>query len=260
MTIKSVLLFTPTELGQVDRGPAAYAISVAQAHAAHLTIFTVALDVTTPGLKTDIASVASALQRAAEAAGVRCSLVTTHSHALGVHEVIAEHARLHDLIVVGCTGLSVLSERQVAEHLLFESGRPVIVVPATHSAPYRAEVVAVAWDNTAAAARALGDTLALLGPTRAHLLTITGEKPLPTDLNSQRLVETIERRGVTANHDVVPLGTRTIATALQDEAARHGATLLCMGAYGHSRLRRFVFGSATADLLRSNKVPTLMSH
>ncbi len=260
MTIKSVFLFTPAELGQVDRGPAAYAISVAKAHAAHLTIFTVALDVTTPGLQTDVPSFASALKRAAEAIGVRCSLVITHSHALGVHEVIAEHARLHDISVVGCTGSGVFSERQVAGYLLFESGRPVIVVPESHSAPYRAGAVAVAWDNTAAAARALGDTLALFGPNRAHLLTITGEKPLPTDLNTGRLVEAFERRGVTANHEVVSLGTRTIATALQDEAERQGATLLCMGAYGHSRLRRMVYGSATADLLRSNKVPTLLSH
>jgi nucleotide-binding universal stress UspA family protein len=34
------------------------------------------------------------------------------------------------------------------------------------------------------------------------------------------------------------------------QAAAHGADLLVMGAYGHARLREFVFGGATRDVLR----------
>lgn len=259
MTIRTVFLFTSTETGDSDRGPGAFAISLARSHQAYLTVFTVALDVTSPGRQSDASAVASRLQRAAETAGVRCEVITTHSHALGVHEVIAEHARLHDICVVGCGSSGVLSERQVTEYLLCESGRPVIVVPQTHSQPYRAGDIALGWDNTAAAARALGDTLALLGPERLHLLTITGEKPLPTDLNTERLVEAISRRGVTADHRVVSIESRTIARALQEEAEGRGATLLSMGAKGHSRLRRIVFGSATTDLLRNPRLPTLLS-
>ncbi|HRK19897.1 MAG TPA: universal stress protein [Hyphomicrobiaceae bacterium] len=260
MTIKSVFLFTPAELTQADRGPAAYAISLARTASAHLTIFTVALDVTTPGQHTDAAAVGLALSRAADAAGVRHTLVTKHSHAIGVHEAIAEHARLHDVSVLGSSLSGLLSEKQITESLLFESGRPAIVVPGSHSAPFRCGTVAAAWDNTGAAARALGDALALLRPERMHLLTITGEKPVSTDIGNASLVELLARRGVAADHSVVPLGNRTIAAALQDEAIDRRADLLCMGAYGHSRFRRFVFGSATADLLRNSKMPTLLSH
>lgn len=260
MTIKSVFLFAPTEFGESDRGPAAYAISMAKAHKAHLEIFTVVLDVTTPGLETDPVATASALRSAAEAAGLGCTLVTGHSHSLGVHEVIAEHARLHDLAVMGCDGSGILSERQITEYLLFESGRPVIVVPKAYAAPYRRGSVAAGWDNTAAAARALGDTLALFGPDHVHLLTISGEKPLPTDLDTNALAQAVERRAASADHSMVLLGPRTIAVALQEEAERRGAALLCMGAYGHTRFRRFVFGSATADVLRCNGMPTLLSH
>jgi nucleotide-binding universal stress UspA family protein len=259
MTIRSVFLFTSTQAGEIDRGPGAFAISLARSHQAYLTIFAVALDVTSPGHQTDASAVASGLQRAAQTAGVSCEVITTHSHALGVHEVIAEHARLHDICVAGCGSSGVLTERQVTEYLLCESGRPVIVVPQTHSEPYRAGDIALGWDNTAAAARALGDTLALLGPDRLHLLTVTGEKPLPTDLNTDRLVETISRRGVIADHNMVPLGSRTIARALQGEAEVRGATLLSMGAKGHSRLRRIVFGSATTDFLADPRLPTLLS-
>lgn len=260
MTMKSVFLFTPAELTEVDRGPAAYAISMAKAVSAHLTIFTVALDVTTPGQRTDAAAVAAELSRASEAAGIRHTLVTKHSHAIGVHEAIAEHARLHDVSVLGSSLSGLLSEKQITESLLFESGRPAIVVPGGHSTPFRCAKIAAAWDNTGAAARALGDALALLHPERISLLTITGEKALAANLGSDTIADMVERRGVAADHNVVPLGSRTIAAALQDEAGLRRADLLCMGAYGHSRFRRFVFGSATADLLRCGNMPTLLSH
>ena len=39
-----------------------------------------------------------------------------------------------------------------------------------------------------------------------------------------------------------------------------GADLLVMGAYGHSRLREFVFGGVTREILRHMTLPVLMSH
>ena len=46
---------------------------------------------------------------------------------------------------------------------------------------------------------------------------------------------------------------------LHDDAARHGADLLVMGAYGHSRLREFVFGGATKGLLGRLPLPLFLS-
>ncbi len=42
--------------------------------------------------------------------------------------------------------------------------------------------------------------------------------------------------------------------------AEYGADMVVMGAYGHNRLREFVFGGATRHMLRHMRVPTLMSH
>lgn len=260
MTIKSIFLFAPAENADTAKGPAAYAISLAKAHGARLTIFSVAVDVTTPGRRTDAAGVAASLCDAAAAAGVACTMVTDHSHAIGVHEAVAEHARLHDLSVAGCSTAGLLSEKIVAEYLMFESGRPLIIVPEGHTAPYRPGSLTVGWDNTAAAARALGDALTLLEPERVNLLSIEGEKALPSDLDPQALVEMTGRRSVHAAYRVAPLAGRSIAVALQEEAMAVGDTLLAIGAFGHSRLRRFMLGSATADLLRNNRMPTLLSH
>lgn len=260
MTIRSIFLLAPAETAAVASGPVAFAISMAKVHGAALTVFTVALDVTTPGQNADAASVAAAIQGEADSAGVTCVCVTEHSHAMGVNEVVAEHARLHDISVVGSQDAGLLSERMLAEYLMFESGRPVIVVPPTHALPYAHGTFAVAWDNTPAAARALGDAVSLLSPQHVHFLTIVGEKELPTDLDSTALVAAASRRGVKANHVKAALFGRSIATALQEEAATAGSDILVMGAYGHSRLRRFILGSATADILRNSTMPTLLSH
>ena len=153
-----------------------------------------------------------------------------------------------------------MTERMVAEYLMFESGRPVIVVPVAFDAAYQTGPFGVAWDNTPAAARALGDAIALLDPEQLHFVTIVGEKQLQTDLDRDALVKVISRRGVKADHLNVALGGRSIGAALQQEAVTAGAHMLIMGAFGHSRLRSFVLGSATADILKNLQIPTLLSH
>lgn len=260
MTIKSIFLLAPAETAVVGSGPVAFAISMAKAYRASLTVFTVALDVTTPGRNTDAAGVTAALQTAADAAGVSCNMITDHSHAMGVNAVVAEHARLHDISIVGSQDIGLLSERMLAEYLMFESGRPVIVVPHTHAAPYSLGALAVAWDNSPAAARALGDAIALLAPKHVHFLTIVGEKELPTDMDSAALVTATGKRGAKADYVKAALFGRSIASALQEEATTAGSDMLVMGAYGHSRLRRFMLGSATADILQNSMMPTLLSH
>lgn len=200
MTIKSIFLLAPAETAVVGSGPVAFAISMAKTYGASLTVFSVALDVTTPGRNTDAAGVIAALQNAADAAGVSCSLIAEHSHALGVNQVVAEHARLHDISIVGSQDIGLLNERILAEYLMFESGRPVIVVPPTHATPYTLGALAVAWDNTPAAGRALGDAIALLAPEHVHFLTIVGEKEFPTDLDSTALVTATGKRGIKADY------------------------------------------------------------
>jgi len=47
---------------------------------------------------------------------------------------------------------------------------------------------------------------------------------------------------------------------LQDHALEIGADVIVMGAYGHSRVRDFVLGSATGGILRNLRLPVLLSH
>jgi nucleotide-binding universal stress UspA family protein len=69
-----------------------------------------------------------------------------------------------------------------------------------------------------------------------------------------------------SRHDVI-VEVRNIVAHGQDvslrirsHAEQQSADLIVMGGYGHSRLREFVLGGATRDILESTVVPTLMSH
>lgn len=45
---------------------------------------------------------------------------------------------------------------------------------------------------------------------------------------------------------------------LHAQVQRHGADLLVMGAYGHSRIRQLIVGSTTTTMLRTSEVPVLV--
>ena len=47
---------------------------------------------------------------------------------------------------------------------------------------------------------------------------------------------------------------------LVDDAAKAGAGLLVMGAYGRSRVRETIFGAATRSVLNESALPVLMAH
>ena len=51
-----------------------------------------------------------------------------------------------------------------------------------------------------------------------------------------------------------------VSEALLSYAVQSGADYLVMGAYGHSRLREFMLGGATREMLGSMTVPVLMAH
>ncbi|ALP51682.1 hypothetical protein Tel_00185 [Candidatus Tenderia electrophaga] len=49
-----------------------------------------------------------------------------------------------------------------------------------------------------------------------------------------------------------------VEKVLHDYRRQHEIDLLVMGAYGHSRIRRFLVGSTTANVIRDTTVPLLL--
>lgn len=147
-----------------------------------------------------------------------------------------------------------------AETLIFGSGRPTLVVP-QETAPSSFAHVAIAWDGSRVATRAVADAQEFLRrAARVTILSVTDEKVLPAGNPAERLAEHLARHGIAAGISVEQAQGRPIGAVLQGHARDIGADMLVMGAFGHSRLRDFVMGGATKGALHDLKMPVLLSH
>lgn len=204
------------------------------------------------------ARLAAAVQTSARSHGLALSLETRVAAPTEAVAGAAMEARYRDLAIIPWSEHN-LTLREVAEAVIFGSGRPVLLVPDDHAA-VRIDHVAVAWDGSRVAARALADAGRFLAAgTRVTVLTAGDEKQLEDGI-ADRLVDSLSRRGLAASARVVSAGNRPIAFALQEACRDAGAGLLVMGGYGHSRLRDFIVGGATRGILASLSVPVLISH
>jgi nucleotide-binding universal stress UspA family protein len=174
-------------------------------------------------------------------------------------DAAATEARYFDLSILPWSAARVAGQ-DLAQALLFGAGRPVVLVPAgTVAAPVRH--IAVAWDESRTAARALGDALPLLSRgVRISVLTVGDEKALRASAMSESLAAALARRGYAAEAVDLVLRGGQIGAMLQEGAQAQGAELLVMGGFGHSRLREFVLGGATTGILGELRMPALLSH
>src|SRR5205807_2639441 len=121
--------------------------------------------------------------------------------------------------------------------------------------------VAVAWDHSRPAARAVSDALPLLRTAkRVLVVTVADEKRLHRPDSGVELCKHLARHGVEVTFDRVQAKGRTIGDVLEAYASGHNVDLLVMGGYGHSRLREFVLGGATRSVLARPFTWTLVSH
>lgn len=170
------------------------------------------------------------------------------------------YGRTSDLCVLGLSRQYV-EQRGAVEEWIFAAGRPCLVVPDGADDDMSFDRVLVSWDGSRSAARAVCDALPILQRAKqVRIVTLRGEKELPEGDIGAPLVEFLAQHGVAGTAEVVPTGSGTVGKALLAAAADAKANLIVMGAFGHSRLREFVLGGATKELLDKSKTPLFMSH
>jgi nucleotide-binding universal stress UspA family protein len=173
-------------------------------------------------------------------------------------EQIAEYGRSADLLVIGRSADGDGMSLDTIEAALLGSGRPVLIPPA---APLSAlpETVVIAWKAAPEAARAVTAVMPLIATAKRVLIVTVAEEMGLSDQEGARLTTSLRWHGldVSARHlHPGPAGAAdTLLAAARDEAA-----LVVMGAYGHSRLREWVFGGFTRHVLRDAQVPVMMMH
>lgn len=273
---KDMILILPSPGGDAGKAALAQGLEVArlmEAHVSGLVIerrvpLPVSIRPYGPALEEELArrqaqvhEVADAELAAFEAEARRAGLAHEGRLATvseGTYDGIVERARLRSLVVVPlATGDE--GNGELAQELIFGSGRPVLALPGEAGAAFRLNRIVVAWDSERAAARAVADAMPLLRHAReVRIVTVLSDKDAATGATGPELVAHLARCGVHAALREVERGRRSVGEALAEEA--EGADLLVMGAFGHSRLRDFFLGGATRHMLAKLALPTLFSH
>jgi nucleotide-binding universal stress UspA family protein len=177
-------------------------------------------------------------------------------------DVVSFHARTRDVCLIPMVD-SLDGQRSVAEAVLFQSGRPVVIFrPGAADLPAKTPgSVVLAWDGSRQAARAMADALPIMKLAReVRVLTVVKEKPEATAGLGNDVVRHLGSHGINAVADEVDIGPRTIGPAISDFVKAHAADLLVMGGYGHSKLHEFILGGATQHLLQEPNVAIMLSH
>ena len=179
----------------------------------------------------------------------------------GAAVVFSEIARNYDLSVVPQTDPEdTLPESLVIEAALFDSGRPVLVVPYIQAKGIGLDRVMVCWDGSRNAARAIGDALPLLRHAKQVDVVTVEQREQRKEVRGAQIADHLARHKLAVDVKSIVAPDSDVANVILSQAADSGADLIVMGAYGHSRLREFILGGATRDILNSMTVPVLMSH
>lgn len=197
----------------------------------------------------------------ARLAGVDCE-TRVHANTLtDAAKVFGVIARDYDLSVVAQGEPDDdAAETLTIEAALFESGRPVVVVPYIQKAGMKLDRVMVCWDGSRNAARAVGDALPFLRmAARIEVVTVEANERR-NELKGAQIAEHLARHKLPVELKPLIAPDLEVANVILSHAADSAADLIVMGGYGHSRLREFVFGGVTRGMIGSMTVPVLMSH
>ncbi|CCM75395.1 universal stress protein [Rhizobium mesoamericanum] len=176
---------------------------------------------------------------------------------------LIESARSADLLIVSQADPSKSSDSHVdVDNFLFESGRPVLMIPFVLRQPKPIKRVLIAWNGSKEAARATFDALPIL--QAADEVEVFSVDPVDNALQSAA-VAGAEIAGALARHGVnVTLATsqsaeKSASSVIENRLSDSSIDLLVMGAYTHSRLWQMIFGGTTRTLLQSMTALTLLS-
>jgi nucleotide-binding universal stress UspA family protein len=199
-------------------------------------------------------------------AGVKKAGVASETRQLdatfgGAATRFAQVARRFDISVVAQAQREQgATDELIIEGALFESGRPVIVVPYIQKSGLTLERVLACWDGGRTAARAIADAMPFLERAKAVDLVIVAEERKNDEITGVRMSEHLTRHGVAVSVKRIAKGDLAVQDVILSYAADSGADFMVMGGYGHSRLREFILGGVTRGILNSMTVPVLMSH
>jgi nucleotide-binding universal stress UspA family protein len=176
---------------------------------------------------------------------------------------IASQCRAADLLVIGKTASDERQEPMGQinpSDLIGRTGRPLLIVP-QHVQTLQAERILVGWKDAREARRAVFDALPLLKKSQ-HVTVCeidVGPDPAAAQRRVDDVVAWLANHGVSGAGRVEPLRDSP-ATQLEALAKKGAADLIVAGGFGHGKLREWILGGVTRDLLGQSSFCQLLAH
>lgn len=170
---------------------------------------------------------------------------------------VAQLGRLTDIVVLPAGREDATVGASLAfEAALLDTGRPVLLAPA--QALDVNGVAVIGWNGSPEASRAIAAALPLLAAAReVHVVTIAEKGRTAEPAAAARY---LAWHRIDAKVHLVAASDIAASTEIDAACVAHGAELLVMGGYTHSRLRELLFGGVTAHVSKAPKIPVLLAH
>ncbi len=174
-------------------------------------------------------------------------------------EVVALLGRLYDLIVIGRSVRDApLPSPITLEAALLDTGRPIVVAP-PEALPGVGNRIAIAWEASPEAGRAIADAMPMLEAADSVVL-LAPEQGQVAPIAPEEMISRLAWHGVDATIQHFDAGLTELGAAFLAEAGKANADLLVKGAYSQSRLRQLILGGRTRHILARTRIPVLLSH
>jgi nucleotide-binding universal stress UspA family protein len=172
---------------------------------------------------------------------------------------VTARAPAYDVMVVPNPSTTTPA-REIAEHTLLETGRPVLLSPARPE-PDPSSSAMIAWSPSLQAWRAVAAAVPLMAKARRVEIVSVGEDEAAVVESRADVIRYLGWHGITATARHVKAHSRNIGDTLLHEASEAGIGMLVMGAYSHSRVRELLLGGVTRHVLSNVAVtPVFMAH
>lgn len=177
--------------------------------------------------------------------------------------LLIKHARAADVLIVGRDAANASGWR--APHpadLAMRAGRSILIVPPNPARSVVGAPVLLAWTDSRESRLAAVAAIPMLREAESvRVLELCD----PEDMDGARLrtadvVAWLTRHGVKAEAEARAHDDRSTGRRLLDCAAEMKAGAIVSGAWGHARMRQWIFGGVTQTLITESPVALLLAH
>jgi nucleotide-binding universal stress UspA family protein len=173
--------------------------------------------------------------------------------------VVGMIGRVFDLILVEQPEKLASIAEATLEDALFESGRPILMVP-KRVPPTLGEVIAIAWNGSTETAATVAAGMPFIRQARRVVVIAAEAKNMPEPGPvGEELARSLENYGVAVSLRTAVGRQKAQGESFLREAVAAGADLLLKGAYTRSRIRQMIFGGATRHIIMDATLPVLMA-